>query len=236
MQHYFDEEQFTDEEADRIVLFLATGRHEAVVEKLWNDPYLQPHELESAAAAAVKVADNDSPAATETPAAAPDETTAAPEAPKPAAAMVPVATVTAPKVTPETRRARVAVNAARWRASRASGVAKVMGYVAALVLVGGVATGFMRGRIGRNFRQVHILLANLLFASMAIHGSVFLAEYGLRSVFWYYAGIASVAVILANEFGGLLKPLIGKAFVKVHAGAAITGLVLLAIHWVWIYI
>ncbi len=78
MQHYFDEEQFTDEEADRIVLFLATDRHEAVVEKLWNDPYLQPHELESAAADAVKVAGNDSPAATETPAAAPDETTAAP--------------------------------------------------------------------------------------------------------------------------------------------------------------
>ncbi len=150
--------------------------------------------------------------------------------------MVPVATVTAPKVTPETRRARVAVSAARWRASRASGVAKVMGYVAALVLVGAVGTGLMRSRIGRNFRQVHILLANLLFASMAIHGSVFLAEYGLRSVFWYYAGIASVAVILGNEFGGLLKPLIGKAFVKVHAGAAITGLVLLAIHWVWIYI
>ena len=120
--------------------------------------------------------------------------------------------------------------------ARATFLAKVMGYIAAGVLLAMVVTGLARRRIGPIFRKIHGVLAFVFCGSLTVHAAVFLAEYGAPGVLWLWFGIIATIILLSSEFTGLLKLQNRKLFVKAHIAAGVTGLVLTALHWVWIYI
>lgn len=120
--------------------------------------------------------------------------------------------------------------------AKATGLAKVMGYIAAGALGLMVATGLMRRRIGVVFRKTHGVLAFIFCGALTVHAAVFLAEYGAPGVVWLWFGIIATVILLSSEFTGLLHLKNRKLFVKFHIAAGVVGLTLTAAHWVWIYI
>jgi len=159
-----------------------------------------------------------------------------PSAPGPAGTAGPTtAPATAPAVA-ATRPMAAARRPAPRSPAKATVLAKVMGYVAAAALAVMVVTGLARRKIGRLFRKTHGVLAFVFCGALTVHASVFLAEYGAPAVFWLWCGIIATVILLASEFTGLLKLRNRTLFVKVHVTAGLAGLVLTAIHWVWIYI
>ena len=190
--HYYDQDEFTDAEADRISRYLAAH------------PFEEGHYRPRAAG----------PTGTTGPTTAP--------ATAPAGATTRPLAATAP-ISPRSP-------------AKATILAKVMGYIAAAALLVMIATGLARRRIGMLFRKTHGALAFVFCGALTVHASVFLAEYGAPAVLWLWCGIIATVILLASEFTGLLKLQNRKLFVKVHISAGLVGLVLTAVHWVWIYI
>ena len=120
--------------------------------------------------------------------------------------------------------------------AKATALAKVMGYVAVAALVVMVGTGLARRKLWPVFKKTHGVLAFVFCGSLTVHASVFLAEYGAPGVWWLWFGILATIILLSSEFTGLLKLQNRKLFVKAHIVAGVTGLVLTALHWVWIYV
>ena len=151
----------------------------------------------------------------------------------------PVAAATQPTTQPATAPARMAASAppsAPRSPAKATFLAKVMGYIAAGALLVMVVTGLARKAIWPVFRKTHGVLAFIFCGSLTVHAAVFLAEYGAPPVLWLWFGIIATVILLSSEFTGLLKLQNRKLFVKAHIVAGVTGLVLTALHWVWIYI
>ena len=123
-----------------------------------------------------------------------------------------------------------------WRKSKATGVAKFMGYVAMVVMALMVATGLSRKTLKRNFSSIHTVLAIALFGALSIHVSVYLCEYGAPGVLWLWFGIAASVLIGLVEFGGLMRRKLGANFIRIHSICGVVGLVLVLLHWFWIYI
>ena len=123
-----------------------------------------------------------------------------------------------------------------WRKSKATWVAKLMGHVAAALLACLVASGLVRKWIPRYFRSIHVVLAIGLFGALAIHASVYLCEYGAPGVLWLWFGIAASVLVALVEFGGLLRAKLGGAFIRVHSICGCAGLLLVLLHWFWIYL
>jgi len=119
---------------------------------------------------------------------------------------------------------------------KATKLAKDMGYVAVAALVLMIVTGAIRRTMGRSFRKVHCVLAFILCVTLTIHSAVFLAEYGIPSVLWFWFGIIATVILLAVVFSGLLHLKNRKYFVRYHIAVGVAGLFLTAAHWVWIYI
>jgi len=119
---------------------------------------------------------------------------------------------------------------------KANWPAKLMGYVATAVLALMVVTGLMRRKLGRVFLKTHSVLAFIFCGALAVHAVVFLAEYGVPSVLWYWFGIIATVLLLSSEFTGLLHLKNRKLFVRYHTVAGVAGLLLTAAHWAWIYI
>ena len=141
-----------------------------------------------------------------------------------------VATQPAPAMMPVARRP------APRSPAKATALAKVMGYVAVAALVVMVGTGLARRKIWPVFKKTHGVLAFVFCGALTVHASVFLAEYGAPGAWWLWFGIIATIILLSSEFTGLLKLENRKLFVKAHIAAGVTGLVLTALHWVWIYI
>ncbi len=149
----------------------------------------------------------------------------------------PVAAVTDP-VTPATATTAPAPKEKiriSWRKSKATGIAKIMGYVAAAMMALMVLTGLLRMKLKRNFRPIHNALAIGLFGALAIHVSIYLCEYGTPSVLWLWFGIVAAILIAAVEFGGLLRNKLGAKFIRIHSICGVIAFVLVILHWVWIY-
>jgi len=132
--------------------------------------------------------------------------------------------------------ARARIAAATVSPAKATGLAKVMGYIAVGALVLMIATGLMRRSIGTLFRKTHGVLAFTFCGALTVHAAVFLAEYGAPGVAWLWCGIIATIILLSSEFTGLLHLKNRKLFVKFHITAGVVGLVLTAAHWVWIYV
>ncbi len=123
-----------------------------------------------------------------------------------------------------------------WRKSKATGVARIMGYVAMGIMGLMVLTGLARTKLKRNFRPVHTVLAIALFGALSIHVSVYLCEYGTPNVLWLWFGIAAAVLIGLVEFGGLVRAKLGVKFIRIHSICGIIGFVLVLLHWLWIYL
>ena len=123
-----------------------------------------------------------------------------------------------------------------WRKSKATGVAKFMGYVATAVMALMVVTGLTRKTLNRNFSSIHMVLAIALFGALSIHVSVYLCEYGAPSVLWLWFGIMASVLIGLVEFGGLMRRKLGGKFIRLHSICGAVGLLLVLLHWFWIYV
>ena len=186
--HCYDQDPFTDAEADRITRYLAAH------------PFEEGHYKPRAAG----------PRGTTGP-----TTAAAGQTTRPSAA---------------------AMGPPRRSPAKATLLAKVMGYVAAAALAVMIATGVVRRRIPKVFRKAHGALAFVFCGALTVHASVFLAEYGAPAVLWLWCGIIATVILLASELTGLLRLQNRKLFIRMHISAALIGLALTAVHWVWIYI
>jgi hypothetical protein len=122
-----------------------------------------------------------------------------------------------------------------WKKSKSLGVAKFMGYAATAIMALMVITGLTRKTLKRNFKNIHMVLAILLFGALAIHVSVYLCEYGVPNVLWLWFGIIGSVLIGLVEFGGLVRRKLGKNFIRMHSICGAVGLVLVALHWAWTY-
>ena len=138
--------------------------------------------------------------------------------------------------TPAELAAKAKLTAMKDLSAKATGPAKIMGYIATAALALMVITGLMRHKIGRVFLKVHGVLAFVFCGSLTVHAVVFLAEYGAPSVLWLWFGIIATVILLSSEFTGLLHLQNRKLFVKFHTIAGVAGLILTSAHWVWIYI
>ena len=123
-----------------------------------------------------------------------------------------------------------------WRKSRALGVAKFMGYAATAIMALMVASGLARKRIPGEFSSIHMVLAIALFGALSIHVSVYLCEYGAPSVLWLWFGILASVLIGLVEFGGLMRRKLGANFIRFHSICGAVGLLLVLLHWFWIYV
>jgi hypothetical protein len=123
-----------------------------------------------------------------------------------------------------------------WRKSRALGVAKFMGYAATAIMALMVASGLARKRIPGEFSSIHMVLAIALFGALSIHVSVYLCEYGAPSVLWLWFGILASVLIGLVEFGGLMRRKLGASFIRLHSICGAVGLLLVLLHWFWIYV
>ena len=122
------------------------------------------------------------------------------------------------------------------RRTRILGLAKFMGYVATALMSLMVVTGLTRKTLKRNFSSIHMALAIALFGALAVHVSVYLAEYGAQNVSWLWFGILASVLVGLVEFGGLMRRKLGAKFIPLHSICGCVGLVLVLLHWFWIYI
>jgi len=123
-----------------------------------------------------------------------------------------------------------------WRKSRALGVAKFMGYAATAIMALMVVSGLTRKWIPGEFSSIHMVLAIALFGALSIHVSVYLCEYGAPSVLWLWFGILASVLVGLVEFGGLMRAKLGGVFIRLHSICGVVGLLLVLLHWFWIYI
>ena len=123
-----------------------------------------------------------------------------------------------------------------WRKSKATGVAKFMGYAATALMVLMVASGLARKRLRLNFSSLHVVMAICLFGALSIHVSVYLCEYGAPGVLWLWFGILASVLVGLVEFGGLMRARLGGRFIRLHSICGGAGLLLVLLHWFWIYV
>jgi hypothetical protein len=120
--------------------------------------------------------------------------------------------------------------------SRALAPAKWMGYLAMGCAVLLAFTGFVRRRMGRTFRPVHHGLALALFVATAIHAIIYLSEFGAPWVSWLWMGILATLVLVFTELVGMVRGRLKRWFLRLHIVGGLAGLVLVLLHWVWIYV
>jgi hypothetical protein len=124
--------------------------------------------------------------------------------------------------------------AGRWRPPMwAYAGAAVCGVLALIFLSGLFATGHLRRRLGSRFRPLHALCALGLFLSLAVHGSVFLTQYHLPPVGWFWTGLVGFLAAVAVQLQGIVRKRFGRIFLRFHIAGAYLAIGLTILHWVW---
>ena len=234
--YYYTDEAFTDKEAERMVKYLAANPYS------YETYRPRPRSTVAPVAEAKPTAKETSPAPE--PGEPPDgQSASAKLSTEPEVAVVTLSIPTPgglaiPKPSPGELAAKAKLQALKLKPKqpKATGPAKIMGYVATAVLALMVITGLMRRKMGSVFPKTHSVLAFIFCGSLAVHAVVFLAEYGIPNVLWFWFGIVATVLLMSSEFTGLLHLKNRKLFVKYHTAAGVVGLVLTAAHWAWIYI
>jgi hypothetical protein len=232
---------FTDEEAERIVTFLTDFVGEGVLLDASGEPETKPdgtddeYEGTFVAASAPDVELPPTPVPVE-PVVATVVEPATPDAAEPvviAAQSLP-ASASKPHVgMPPSDRAMKQL----WNPSmRALVWARVSGFAAVACLLGLLVSGFKRRTLKRRFRSVHVALALGLFVTLAIHGTVYIFEYGTPDVLWYRFGLIGFAALVITELQGIVRKRFHKGLLISHITGACVGLVLSILHWVWAWL
>ena len=120
---------------------------------------------------------------------------------------------------------RVALKGARWT-----------GFLAVAALLGLLGSGFGRKKLKRNFRPLHKRLAWVLFAALAVHGVIYIFEYGTPDVLWYWFGFVGLVVLVAVQVQGKLRRRFKLGPLSLHIAAGCAGLVLSILHWIWAWL
>lgn len=113
---------------------------------------------------------------------------------------------------------------------------RVLGDVALALLAAMVFSGLLRKPLGRHFRPVHAGTAILLAVTALVHSIVFVAKHGLPNILWFWFGLVAMLVILGAIAGGYLRRQWKGTWFRFHKAAAIVGLLLVLLHWVWFYL
>jgi hypothetical protein len=115
-------------------------------------------------------------------------------------------------------------------------VARVTGFVAVACLLGLLASGFKRRTLAIRFRKVHVALALGLFVTLAIHGTVYIFEYGTPHVLWYWFGLIGFGAVVITQVQGIVRKRFHKGLLVSHITGACVGLVLSILHWIWAWL
>jgi len=75
-----------------------------------------------------------------------------------------------------------------------------------------------------------------LFLSMLPHVLVYLRKYGMPPLAWFIFGVVAFAVLAMSEMQGIIRKSFGPFFLRVHIVSAYTALILVVLHWAWIYV
>jgi hypothetical protein len=216
---------FTDEQADRVVAYLATYFHE--------DSSLDPAKHFS-----------------QTVVTEPAPVHTAPPVVKPAVAVLQEAPVSngvatppsveflaepAPRALPASIQERLAHPG--WKPSRLmKRMAEFSGYLAVACTLLMFISGHNRRRLARRFRPIHIFSALGLFLSLATHAIIYLIQYGNPPVLWYWFGIASFILLVLAQLQGIIRKRFGRIFLNIHVTAGYCGLTLAILHWIWAWL
>jgi hypothetical protein len=216
---------FTDEQADRVVAYLATYFHEdssldaakhfnpAVVTE--PAPVYTPPPVVNTAAAAVQ------------------------EQPVSNGVTTPPSVEFLPDPAPRALPAAIQERLAHpgWKPSRLmKRVAELSGYLAVACTLLMFISGHNRRRLARRFRPIHIFSALGLFLSLATHAIIYLLQYGNPPVLWYWFGIASFILLVLAQLQGIIRKRFGRIFLNIHVTAGYCGLTLAILHWIWAWL
>ena len=115
-------------------------------------------------------------------------------------------------------------------------LARVFGDVALVLLAVMVFSGLLRKPLGARFRPIHMWTAMLLAVLALLHSAVFVVKHGLPNILWFWFGLMAMLVILGAIAGGYLRRQWQGRWFRFHQVAAIIGLLLVLLHWVWFYV
>jgi len=115
-------------------------------------------------------------------------------------------------------------------------MARVSGFVAVICLVGLLVSGFGRRKLRLNFRKLHVKLALGLFLALAVHGVIYLFEYGTPDVLWYWFGFVGLILLVVTEVQGIVRKRFRKGLLISHIAGACAGLALSILHWIWAWL
>jgi hypothetical protein len=216
---------FTEEQADRVVAYLATYFHEdssldaakhfsqAVVTEPAPINAVQP--IPEPPVAPVQVQPVSNVVATPPP--------------------VQVVAAPGPRVLPDAIRERLAHP--RWKPSHMmKHLAEYSGYLAVACTLVMFISGHNRRRLARRFRPIHIFSALGLFLGLATHAIIYLIQYGNPPVLWYWFGIASFLLLVLAQLQGIIRKRFGRIFLNIHVTAGYCGLTLAILHWIWAWL
>jgi hypothetical protein len=114
--------------------------------------------------------------------------------------------------------------------------ARATGFLAVACLLGLLASGFKRRTLAIRFRKVHVALALGLFVTLAIHGTVYIFEYGTPHVLWYWFGLIGFGAVVITQLQGIVRKRFNKGLLVSHITGACVGLALSILHWVWAWL
>ena len=216
---------FTDEQADRVVAYLATYFHE--------DSSLDPakHFSQTVVTEPALI-----PAVQPTP-----EPRVAPvqEQPKSNGVTTPPSVEFLPDPVTHSVPASIKERLAHpgWKPSRLmKRVAEWSGYLAVACTLLMFLSGHNRRRLARRFRPIHIFSALGLFLGLATHAIIYLIQYGNPPVLWYWFGIASFILLVLAQLQGIIRKRFGRIFLNIHVTAGYCGLTLAILHWIWAWL
>jgi hypothetical protein len=121
-----------------------------------------------------------------------------------------------------------------WNPSRgALSLARCSGFLSVASLLTLLASGFLRRRLKRRFRRIHVTAALVLFVSLSLHGIIYIFEYGTPNVLWYGFGLAAFVALIVTQVQGIVRKRFGRGLLTAHIAGACLGLVLSILHWIW---
>lgn len=124
-----------------------------------------------------------------------------------------------------------------WNPGRAAlKVARLSGFLAVAALLGLLISGFWRRKLSKKFRGIHKNLAWILFVSLAVHGVIYIFEYGTPHVLWYWFGFVGLILLIGVQLQGKLRRRFRLGPLSFHVAGACTGLTLSILHWIWAWL
>ncbi len=119
---------------------------------------------------------------------------------------------------------------------RALMFAKVMAYVAVISLIMLIVTGLRRKALGKRFRPAHRALTITLGIAVFLHAYIDIQEYGAPPFLWVWFGIGSFITLIAAHLTGYLRLSVVPKYKVIHYTLGILALALAILHWFWAWL